>query len=223
MNKRCVYYCEGEDDQKLVDALKGLVRIGGRNIVLDVHALDESGRKINSEVRGNAKGAHVKRARFHSTMVDSRLLKAGQDFKEMKDSYVIFIYKGDKLRQGLPIYHIDRCVTETEVSFGDGTHIIYVNGNYKGEDEIDQLIRDFHPKDEDHIFYEELADGVKYFKENEEGREDMCEAVEKYTKSYADEREVKLVTNLMESMKLSPEQALDALEIQGDSRRKIAE
>lgn len=51
----------------------------------------------------------------------------------------------------------------------------------------------------------------------------MCEEVEKYAKSYADEREVKLVTNLMESMKLSPEQALDALGIQGDSRRKIAE
>ena len=146
MNKRCVYYCEGEDAQKLVDALKGLVRIGGRNIVLDVHALDESGRKINSEVRGNAKGAHVKRARFHSTMVDSRLLKAGQDFKEMKDSYVIFIYKGDKFRQGLPIYHIDRYVSETDELFGDGSHIMYVNGNYKGNDEIGQLIRDFHQK-----------------------------------------------------------------------------
>ena len=62
------------------------------------------------------------------------------------DSYVIFIYKGDKFRQGLPIYHIDRYVSETDELFGDGSHIMYVNGNYKGNDEIGQLIRDFHQK-----------------------------------------------------------------------------
>ena len=73
-------------------------KIGGRNIVLDVHALDVNGREINIEVQGNAQGAHVKRARFHSAMIDSRILKTGQDFKKMKDSYVIFIYKGDKFR-----------------------------------------------------------------------------------------------------------------------------
>ena len=205
--------------------------IGGRNIVLDVRALDVNGREINIEVQGNAEGAHVKRARFHSAMIDSRSLKAGQDFKEMKDSYVIFIYKGDKFRQGLPIYHIDRYVEEKEVPFGDGSHIIYVNGSYIGDDEIGYLIRDFYQKNAKDIFYKELADGVKHFKENEEGREIMCEAVEKYAKEYAkvcaDEREfyanVKSVRNLMENVGFSLEQALDGLGIQGDSREKIAE
>ena len=152
------------------------------------------------------------------------------DFSSV-DSYVIFIYKGDKFRQGLPIYHIDRYVSETDELFGDGSHIMYVNGNYKGNDEIGQLIRDFHQKNADDIFYKELADGVKHFKENEEGREVMCEAVEKYAKEYAEKclsaREVytkaELVENLMESMNISLEQTLDALGIQGDSRGKIAE
>lgn len=77
-------------------------------------------------------------------MVDSRMLKKGQEFK---DSYVIFIYKHDKFKKGLPLYHIDRYIRETDELFDDGSHIIYVNGNYKGNDEIGQLMKDFHQTD----------------------------------------------------------------------------
>ena len=35
------------------------------------------------------------------------------------------------------------------------------------------------------MYYDALAQGVKHFKETEEGREQMCEAVEKYAKEYA--------------------------------------
>ena len=55
----------------------------------------------------------------------------------------------------------------------------------------------------------------------------MCEAVEKYAKEYAKEyainEKVVSVKNLMENMKLTLEQALDALGIQGDERTMIAE
>lgn len=114
--------------------------VGGRNVILDVHALDEDGSEMDIEVQGNSEGAHVKRARFHSSMVDSRMLRAGQKFRELKDSYVIFIYKHDKFQRGLPIYHVDRYVSETREPFGDGAHIVYVNGNYKGEDAIGRLM-----------------------------------------------------------------------------------
>ena len=40
------------------------------------------------------------------------MLKEGQEFKEIKDSYVIFIYDHDKFRKGLPFYHIQRRVDE---------------------------------------------------------------------------------------------------------------
>ena len=80
---------EGQDELKnpLVD---------GRNITLDVHAVDSHGKEMDIEVQSDAKGASVERARFHSSMMDARMLKASQDFKELKDSYVIFIYKKDK-------------------------------------------------------------------------------------------------------------------------------
>ena len=54
--------------------------VGGRNITLDVHALDENGEKMDIEVQGNSEGAHIRRARYHSSVLDSRMLKEGQVF-----------------------------------------------------------------------------------------------------------------------------------------------
>lgn len=195
--------------------------VGGRNITLDVHAIDVNGEEIDIEVQGNSEGAHIRRARFHSSMVDSRMLGEGQKFKEIKDSYVIFIYKHDKFRKGFPLYHIDRYVRETNELFDDGSHIIYVNGNYKGNDEIGQLMKDFHQTDPENMHYDALAQGVKHFKETEEGREQMCEAVEKYAKEYAVREKIVSVKNLMENTKFTLEQALNALGIQGDERELI--
>ena len=65
----------------------------------------------------------------------------------------------------------------------------------------------------------------KHFKETEEGREQMCEAVEKYAKEYAKEYAIRekivSVKNLMENTKSTLEQALNALGIQGDERELI--
>ncbi len=205
--------------------------VGGRNITLDVYALDENGEEMDIEVQGNSEGAHIRRARYHSSVLDSRMLQEGQRFKELKDSYVIFIYRHDKFRKGLPVYHIDRYVRETGEIFEDGSHIVYVNGNYKGDDEIGQLMNDFHQTDPDNMHYEELAQGVKHFKDLEEGREIMCEAVqeyaEKYAEKYGEQRAIREATEnvkkLMENTGFTLEKALDILEIQGEKRELITE
>ena len=218
-------------------------QVGGRNITLDVDAMDENGEEIDIEVQGNSEGAHVRRARYHSSMVDSRMLKEGQAFRELKDSYVIFIYKHDKFRKGLPLYHVDRYVGETNEQFRDGSHIIYVNGNYKGNDEIGQLMQDFREKNPECMHYTELAESVKHFKEKEGGREEMSEIVERYINERVEERveervkecveeRVKervekektiSVQNLMNNMKLTLDQALDALGIKGKERTLITQ
>ena len=190
-------------------------QVGGRNITLDVDAMDENGEEIDIEVQGNSEGAHVRRARYHSSMVDSRMLKEGQAFRELKDSYVIFIYKHDKFRKGLPLYHVERYVGETNEQFRDGSHIIYVNGNYKGNDEIGQLMQDFWEKNPECMHYTELAESVKHFKEKEGGREEMSEIVERYGDERALMANITSVQNLMNNMKWTLDQALDALGIKG--------
>ena len=54
--------------------------VGGRNITLDVYAMDENGQEMDIEVQGNSEGAHIRRARYHSSVLDSKMLKEGQPF-----------------------------------------------------------------------------------------------------------------------------------------------
>ena len=161
--------------------------IGGRDVTLDVHAIDCDGTEFDVEVQGSSEGAHVRRTRFHSAVMDSRMLKEGDPFKILKDSYVIFFYKHDKFGKGLPMYHVERVVLETGKTFNDGSHIIYVNGNYKGDDEIGKLIEDFHSKNANNMHFQLLADGLRHYKETEKGREIVSEKVERYAKEYAKE------------------------------------
>ncbi len=186
--------------------------VGGRNIRLDILAKDSMGKHYNVEVQKKPEGAHIRRARFNSSMMDSRMLKEGQEFSELQDSYMVFITQTDIFGYGIPIYTINRHFEEIDDLFDDGSHIIYVNGDYKGNDEIGKLLHDFGCKESKDMYYPELAKGVRHFKE-EGGRKIMCEAVEKYADRKALDKQIELIKNLMESMKWSAEQAMTAMQI----------
>ena len=187
--------------------------VGGRNIRLDILAKDSTGKHYNIEVQKKPEGAHIRRARFNSSMMDSRMLKEGQEFSELRDSYMVFITQTDIFGYGLPIYTINRHFEEIDDLFDDGSHIVYVNGSYKGDDAVGKLMHDFGCKESKDIYYPELAKGVKHFKEEEGGRKNMCEAVEKYAERKRIDALYEVVKNLMETMKLSAEQAMSAMKI----------
>ena len=162
---------------------------GGRSITIDIYAADEEGKVYDIEVQRAPAGADAHRARFHSSMIDTKMLKAKQDFKEIHDSYVIFITASDVMGAGLPLYHINRVVEETGVYFGDGSHIIYVNGSYKNdEDPIGRLMHDFRCTSSVDMFYPVLAKQVRYFKETEGGREIVCKVFEDLAENLAEKR-----------------------------------
>ena len=220
-----------ERDDIKVKRVKGQVELksaypGGRNIRLDIVAVDENGVQFDVEVQRNTKGSHIKRARYHQSMIDSRLLKKKQEFKSIIDTYVIFICQHDKFKANKPIYHVDKTVRETGEAFDDGAHIIYVNGKYRGKDDFGKLAHDFNCKKADNIYFKPLADGVRHFKETEEGRDAMCESFTKLADKVADERAEQTTINniklMMKNMKCSLEDALNALEIKGKDRAIIA-
>ena len=129
---------------------------------------------------------------------------------------MVFITQTDIFGHGIPIYTINRHIEEIDEGFDDGSHIVYVNGNYKGDDTVGRLMHDFGCKEAKDMYYPELAKGVKHFKE-EGGRERMCEAVEKYAEQKAEIARLNIlienVRNLMESMKWSAEQAMSAMKV----------
>lgn len=149
-----------------------------RSVRLDILATDSTGAKLNVEVQRSDKGAGRKRARYNSSMMDANLLKKGEDFDKLPETWVIFITENDVMGKGLPLYPIERCFLGTGERFEDGSHILYVNGAYRGDTPIGKLMHDFSCTDAADMYYGILADRVRFFKESKEGIEIMCRAME---------------------------------------------
>ncbi|MEY8522945.1 PD-(D/E)XK nuclease family transposase [Lachnospiraceae bacterium 38-10] len=149
-----------------------------RSVRLDILATDSTGAKLNVEVQRSDKGAGRKRARYNSSMMDANLLKKGDDFDKLPETWVIFITENDVMGKGLPLYPIERCFLGTGERFEDGSHILYVNGAYRGDTPIGKLMHDFSCTDAADMYYGILADRVRFFKESKEGIEIMCRAME---------------------------------------------
>ena len=92
------------------------------------------------------------------------------------------------LGEGLPIYIVRRTIEGSGKVFDDGSHIIYVNSAMADEDTpLGRLMHDFHCTRPEDMYYDVLAERVRYFKETEEGASAMCEAMEKLARDFAGE------------------------------------
>lgn len=174
-----------------------------RSVRLDVLATDNVGRKYNIEIQRSDKGAGRKRARYNSSMMDANLLEKGEDFDRLPETYVIFITETDVMGNGQPLYQIERCILETGEIFGDGSHILYVNGAYRDDTPIGKLMHDFSCTNPSDMHYEILADRVRFFKESKEGIAIMCKAME-------DMRNESLKEGIKEGMKTTALRMLEA-------------
>lgn len=160
-----------------------------RSITLDIQAEDADGKLVDIEIQRSDKGAGVKRARYHSSMIDRTLLSKGEDFEYLVDTYVIFITENDKYGKGIPLYHVERKITElNDELFGDGAHILYVNGEYQDmEHPVGSLMHDFNCKDAKDMVNPLLAEEVRYLKETEGGQKQMCRLLEEMREEAAAE------------------------------------
>ncbi|MDE7266957.1 MAG: hypothetical protein K2N89_05780, partial [Lachnospiraceae bacterium] len=118
------------------------------------------------------------RARYHSSVLDVENLHSGQEFKELPDTYIIFIIEKDFYGKGKPVYPIERINLATGKSFEDGEHILYVNGEYRGDSAIGKLMHDFNCTRADDMNFELMADRTRYLKENPKGVNEMCQIME---------------------------------------------
>ena len=73
--------------------------------------------------------------------------------------------------------------------FGDGSHIIYVNVKYRGNDEIGKLMHDFSCTNPDDMNYEALAKKARYYKQDAKGMTVMCKIMEDMKKEAAHKAE----------------------------------
>ena len=206
-----------------VETQKDMKRlVGARSICLDAYGNDSQGKKYDLEIQRSDYGAGVHRARYHSSSMDIENLDAGQDFEDLPDTFTIFLTEKDHFGFGKAVYHIERINLETNEFFNDGEHILYVNGEYRDESDIGKLMHDFSCWNPDDMNFELMKDTTRYYKEDPKGVDIMCRAFEEVRDEAREEERIKNIQNLMESMKLTAQQAMDALMIPVSEQSKYA-
>ena len=162
--------CETQKDMKRL--------AGAHSICLDAYGTDADGKRYDLEIQRQEKGADPHRARYHSSVMDVENLRSGQEFRELPDTYTIFITEKDFYGKGMPIYPIERINLATDKPFEDGEHILYVNGQYRGDSDIGKLMHDFNCSSADDMNFELMAERTRYLKENPKGVDEMCKVME---------------------------------------------
>lgn len=192
-----------------------------RSVRLDILATDSTGAKLNVEVQRSDKGAGRKRARYNSSMMDANLLKKGEDFDKLPETWVIFITENDVMGKGRPLYPIERCFLGTGERFEDGSHILYVNGAYRGDTAIGKLMHDFSCTDAADMYYRILADRVRFFKESKEGIEIMCQAMEDMRNQTLKEGMINVAKKMLEDGTITLEKIAEFVGLSVDEVRKL--
>ena len=225
-----------KDDLKVleVQTQKSVENIYGRSVRFDVFATDTKGKLYNIEVQRADSGAIPQRARYNSVMLDYHELNKQEDFRKLPESFEIPITDNDVIGDGEKIYHADRIIKETGKEFGDGTHIIYVNGSFKGEkgNPLDDLIHDFFCENPTEMRHKQLAERVSFLKENkgdvgkmsniiaEYFKEELAEAAQKAAVESKEKNLIENIRSLMETTKWTAKQAMDALKIPANEQEK---
>ena len=144
---------------------------------------------------------------------------SGEETDKLPETYVIFITENDVLGANLPIYHVQRTIVETGTYFGDGSHILYVNGAYKDDSPLGLLMQDFACQNADDMHYKVLADRVRYFKEDEKGVRAMCKAVEELCR----EEKLDIAKRLLEDGTLTVEKIAECVGLTEKEVKELVE
>ena len=199
-----------------------------KGVRLDLYVETDTGVVIDVEMQttDDYPSSLPKRTRYYQSMIDLNVLEKGMDYTELKKSVVIFICTFDPFpKNNLKMYTFtNRC---HEGEFG------------KIDKDIDKFLKYIDGKDAEGKFTKEVASETKRIKEHKETRleymtlmmelreqwregkkEGIKEGMEKGIKEGMENGILSSIRCLMESMKWTVDQAMDALKIQGDDRAK---
>ena len=97
------------------------VDFGSKGIRMDVYAKDADGQKVyNIELQAKDTKELPERARYYQGVMDVDLLKSGQDYKDLKTTFIVFICVDDIFEKGLAKYTFENlCVEDPKIKMSD--------------------------------------------------------------------------------------------------------
>ena len=142
-----------------------------KSVRLDVYVEDEQNTVYNIEMQVTFNKNLPKRSRYYQGMIDLNILEKGEDYKNLKQSYIIFICTFDLYGKGRHIYTFEnRCLEDYEIGFGDETTKIILNTKGTMDDvspEMKHLLNYIDGQDATDEFTRTLETAVRSVKNNE--------------------------------------------------------
>ena len=109
-----------------------------KGIRLDVYVKD-SDKVFDIEIQNNPQIDLPKRTRYYQSMVDMDNLLKGQDYSDLKESFIIFICQFDPFNQNKPCYTFKNiCLENNQLELNDKTTKIFFNSTaYTKEKDVE--------------------------------------------------------------------------------------
>ncbi len=210
-------------------------------IRLDVYMKDESGTIYNIEMEAASRGKIPHRVRFYQGTMDRRVLETSKDYRELPDSFIIFVCDFDYFGGGLAVYKRKTVLEGCEdIPYEDGSHVYVLNSKYQkgnADPAILEFLRCIRENDVDYEYESELMQAVcPAIKDirNDEKKEASYVTMQMYI---ADEKRIAReegmkeghfksvldnISNLVKTTNWTIERAMDALNIPKDERTQYA-
>ena len=100
-----------------------------KGIRLDVYTADET-HVFDIEIQTSIPPDLGKRTRYYQSMMDSDNLLKGQNYNDLKESYVIFICLSDPFKLGLPVYTFRNiCEENPSAELNDKSYKVFYNAS----------------------------------------------------------------------------------------------
>ena len=109
------------------------IDFASKGIRMDVYARDADGLKAyNIEMQTTDTEELPERSRYYQGVMDVDLLKSGQQYKELKTTYIIFICLDDVFKKGLAKYTFENlCLEDGKTKLNDRAQkVFYICKNY---------------------------------------------------------------------------------------------
>jgi predicted transposase/invertase (TIGR01784 family) len=157
---------------------------GAKSVRLDVYVEDDDNTVYDIEVQTTNKRNLGKRTRYYQSMIDIRVLEAGQNYRKLKKSFVIFICNYDPFGENRYIYTFqNRCNEDPDLVLDDEATKIIINTKGKiGDisDELKAVIKYMDSGDATDEYTEDLAKEVESVKSDEKVRKEYMLLAEAY-------------------------------------------
>ena len=166
---------------------KSIKIVGKRSIRVDAYAEGVEDEVFNIEIQKSDKDNHVKRVRYHASVITVNRSEPGDLFEDVQELYVIYVSRFDVLGNGRATSHAEMTCLETGEKIGDGLHEIYINSQYDDGSKIARLMKEFENPDMNNPEFPMTSRRVQQMKHDPEEVANMCEVIEEYAKKRADE------------------------------------